>query len=532
MEYYKRGFKSYLIIIILFIAVIFLSLYTSSLLSIPDSNKELYLSEIMSGNKNTIKDMDNEYSDYIEIYNPSDNEINLKGYYLSDDNTSSKKWMFPEITIKGKEYLVVFASGKDKCDLNIRECHTNFKLSKGGELITILDNDGSIIDKVNYSKMNQDTSYSLVDGNYYLTMGTPSRENDKTKSDQVSKADIIINEVTIDEPESIEIKNLLNKDLDLSGYVIQDKSGKDYKFSNTKIKAKSFLVLYCDDKRGLIDNKIYTGFKISNSNEILYLYNKDGRLIDTFHVGKLKDGISKGRNEKLETVIYKKKTMGLENDKNAYQGFSVTPIFSINGGYVDKGTKVSLKTNDNSEIYYTLDGSTPTTKSKKYDGEITINSTTVIRAISYKKGYLESDIESRTFIVGRKHNLPVISISTDHNKIYGSNGIFTKGPNAASYYPYKGANFWKDIEVPISFELYENGSLGLDFYAGMKVFGGWSRGEAQKSVTIYLRKKYGLQEITYHFFDDNVNTYSKFILRSGGQDFGKLKLKDAFLQEV
>ena len=66
----------------------------------------------------------------------------------------------------------------------------------------------------------------------------------------------------------------------------------------------------------------------------------------------------------------------------------------------------------------------------------------------------------------------------------------------------------------------------------MKVFGGWSRGEAQKSVSIYLRKKYGLQEITYPFFKDNVNTFTKFILRSGGQDFGYLKLKDAFLQQT
>ena len=106
------------------------------------------------------------------------------------------------------------------------------------------------------------------------------------------------------------------------------------------------------------------------------------------------------------------------------------------------------------------------------------------------------------------------------------------GPNAKSSYPYQGANFWKDIEVPISFEFYEDGKLGLNFNAGMKVFGGWSRGEAQKSVAIYLRKKYGVGEITYPFFDDNVNTFSKFILRSGGQDFGYLKLKDAFLQQV
>jgi len=125
-----------------------------------------------------------------------------------------------------------------------------------------------------------------------------------------------------------------------------------------------------------------------------------------------------------------------------------------------------------------------------------------------------------------------VSISTDNNNLYGSSGIFTKGKYAESYYPYYGANFWNDIEVPISFEFYEEGTLGINFNAGLKVFGGWSRGEAQKSVAISLREEYGIEEIIYPFFEDNVNTFSKFILRSGGQDFGKLKIKDAFLQET
>ena len=527
----KKNIISYLIVVILFIAVIFLSIFASSKIEI-ESDKELYISEIMPINKNTLKDMDNEYSDYIEIYNSHDYEIDLAGYYLSDDNTSSKKWTFPEITIKAHEYLVVFASGKDKCNLNIRECHTNFKLSKGGEIITLLDSDGMIIDKVRFSKMNRDTSYSYVDDAYYLTIGTPYRENEKTKSDNVSKADIIINEVSITSNDMIELKNLTNSDINLENYYIQDKSGTKYQFDKkTSIKKNSYLVLYGSDKKGIIDNKINLGFKINNSNEILYLY-KNNKLIDTFNVGKIKEGISKGRNDNLETVVYNKITIGKENNKDYYNGFSLVPIYSINGGYVDKGTKIKLSTSDNSDIYYTLDGETPNSKSHKYNGEIEINKTTVIRAISIKDGYYESDIESRTFIVGRKHDLPVISISTDNSNIYGSNGIFTKGSNANSYYPYKGANFWKDIEVPINFEFYENGSLALDFNAGMKVFGGWSRGEAQKSVAIHLRKKYGQGEITYHFFDDNVNTFSEFVLRSGGQDFGKLKLKDAFLQEV
>ena len=527
----KSEKNSSLLIVFIFIALFFLVLFTTKLPKTNESNSSLYISEIMASNKTTITDGDLNYSDYIEIYNDSDKEVNLKNYYLSDDKLSSKKWEFPEVIIKSKEYFVIYASGKDKCDLNTRECHTNFKLSNKGETISLVNNDGFVISKIEYPELSKDISYSLINDKFVLTIGTPYRKNELGEVEDLKTPDVIINEVTINEPEAIELYNKSNKDIDLSGYSIEDKSGLKYEFNKEIIKANSYLVLYGSDKKEKKDGKIYLGFKINNSREILYLYKK-GKVIDTLEVDKLKEGISKGRNDKLESVIYKIVTIGSTNSEKYYDGFSLNPNFSINGGYVKEGTKVKLTSMDDSTIYYTTDGSTPTVKSKKYTDEITINNTTVIRAISIKDNFIESDIESRTFIVGREHNLPVISISTDNSNIYGSNGIFTMGPNAKPNYPYYGANFWKDIEVPISFEYYENGKIGLNFSAGMKVFGAWSRGEAQKSVTVYLRKKYGLQEITYPFFEDNVNTFTRFILRSGGQDFGNLKLKDAFLQQT
>ena len=526
----KKDKQTYILIVFIFIALFFLILFTNKLPDKMINDGIVNITEIMPLNKSTIMDFENNYSDYIEIHNSSNKEVNLKGYYLSDDEMSSKKWEFPEIIIKQDEYLVIFASGKDKCDLKNRECHTNFKLGKKGETISLVNSDGSIISKVKYPELAKDISYSLINDNYVNTLGTPYKENKLIDVDD-NKMDVIINEVTINNPESIELYNTSNEDIDLSGYSIEDKSGASYTFDKITIKANSYLVLYASDNKEIKDGKIYLGFKINNSREILNLYKK-GKLIDTLDTGKLKEGLSVGKNEKFERVIYKKTSIGSKNSDKYYLGYSMTPLFSLNGGYVEKGTKVAIKTIDDSDIYYTLDGSTPTIKSKKYTGEITINDTVAIRTISYKDGYVESDIESRTFLIGRKHDLPVISITTDNNNIYGVNGIFTMGSNARANYPYYGANFWKDIEVPISFEYYENGKLGLSFNAGMKVFGAWSRGEAQKSVAIYLRKKYGVQEISYPFFKDNVNTFSKFILRSGGQDFGNLKLKDAFLQQT
>lgn len=516
--------------IILILLVILINIKDNDLLAI--NNSKLYITEIMPNNKKTIKDSDNEYSDYIEIYNNYEHEVNLKGYYLSDETTSSKKWSFPNIIIKPKEYLVIYASNKNKCDLNIRECHTNFKLNSKGEIITLLDNKGLIISKVKYPESPSDQAYSLIKGNFKFTIGSPNIENIDIIDERNNQNDVTINEVTTQTtPEAIELKNNTDRDINLSSYCIKDKSNTIYRFENTIIKANSFLVIYGSNKPQNNNGKIYTGFRINSHDDILYLY-KNNILIDTFQIGKTINNTSKGRNKQNEIVTYKNITLGKENGEKYYYGFSEKPIFSINEIYVEKGTKVQLTTTNNSTIYYTLDGSNPTTSSKKYNDPISINGNTIIRAISSKDGYIDSDVVSRTYITKRKHQLPVISISTNDSLLFGKKGIFTTGNNANSYYPYQGANFWKDIEVPISFEFYENGTLGLNFNCGMKIFGGWSRGEAQKSVAIHLREEYGLEEITYPFFEENVNTFSKFILRSGGQDFGKLKIKDAFLQEV
>ena len=526
--------KSKLLIILLFIVLILLVL----LINIKDDrivindNSKLYISEIMANNKSTIKDSDNEYSDYIEIYNDYDQDINLKNYYLSDETTSSKKWIFPEIIIKSKEYLIIYASDKNKCDLSIRECHTNFKLGNNGETVTLLDNKRLILSKVKYPELSRDESYSLIKNKYKLTTGTPNTANIDLAYNLSTEKDIIINEVTASRnPEEIELKNNTDRDIDLSSYSIHDKSGTKYNFENITIKANSFLVIYGSDKPDIVDNKIYTGFKINNHSDILYLY-KNNVLVDTFNVGKITSNVSKGRNKDLEIVLYKEITIGKENSSKYYLGYSKTPTFNIDGGYIDKGTKIELTTNEDSIIYYTLDGSIPTNKSKKYTEPITINNNTVIKSITYKDNYIESDVESRTYFTGRKHDLPVISISSNNNNLFGNNGILTKGNNASSYYPYFGANFWKDIKIPISFEYYENGKLGISFNAGMEIYGNWSRGEAQKSLDIILREKYGQSEITYPFFENNINTFKDLVLRNSGQDYGKTKLKDAFLHEV
>ena len=155
----------------------------------------LYINEIVASNSYTYKDDDGEYSDYLELYNSNDYDVDLEGYRLTDSIAEGNKWVFPKITIKSHEYLVLFATGKNKCKENDK-CHVNFKLSSGGETVSLIDGTGNIISRVYYGELKNDTALSYVDGKYIVTKPTPGKENDKEeiKEVDISKYKIKINE--------------------------------------------------------------------------------------------------------------------------------------------------------------------------------------------------------------------------------------------------------------------------------------------------------------------------------------------------
>ena len=55
----------------------------------------LVINEFMAINNNTLADQDNEFPDWIEIYNPTDSGVNLDGWYLTDNITDLTQWKFP-----------------------------------------------------------------------------------------------------------------------------------------------------------------------------------------------------------------------------------------------------------------------------------------------------------------------------------------------------------------------------------------------------------------------------------------------------
>jgi len=300
-----------LIIIILFVIIILLILIIPSLDNSFIKSDKLYINEILVSNTYTQIDDDGEYSDYIEIYNGYKRKINLSGYHLSDSEFNTDKWTFPNITINSGEYLLVYASGKDKCNLEERVCHTNFKLSSNGETVTFTDKNNNIINKFIYSETSNDISYGYNSRKYsYLNSPTPgSRNSDKLKYQKITSKNLYINEYMIHNQRNkynsignysdwIELYNNTSKDIKLNNLYLTDDSNDlmKYKLPNVTIKKYDYLLIYLEDYSSIKDSQIIANFKLSDQDKYI-IFSNGKKVIDKIEIKKLLDNISYGKKE-------------------------------------------------------------------------------------------------------------------------------------------------------------------------------------------------------------------------------------------
>jgi hypothetical protein len=117
------------------------------------------INEFMASNESTIEDPDEpgEYPDWIELYNPGTEAVDLGGAYLTDDPAEPTKYQIPTgVSIPAGGYLVFWADD----DGTQGPLHTNFKLSASGEAVALFDTDGlTEIDSVSFDAQFTDVSY-------------------------------------------------------------------------------------------------------------------------------------------------------------------------------------------------------------------------------------------------------------------------------------------------------------------------------------------------------------------------------------
>jgi hypothetical protein len=140
--------------------------------------QELRINEVMPNNGITVFDNFDDSPDWLEIYNNSNNPIQLSDYYISNDLSDKLKWKLPTKNLQPHKWVIIYCS---KRDLYTPEYHANFKLKNKTDTVGIFFKDGSTIDVLAYDSMPADVSYGpKPDGTsnfFFFDAATPKATN-------------------------------------------------------------------------------------------------------------------------------------------------------------------------------------------------------------------------------------------------------------------------------------------------------------------------------------------------------------------
>ena len=510
------------------------------------------ITEVLAGNATYCPDADGEYHDYIEITNSGLEAVNLKGWHLSDTRENIACWQFPDVTVPAGGTLLVYCSGYDRKD-EPAALHTNFRLSSGGTDVLLTKSNGQTVSFVEVPALEKDQAYSLVNGTWTSQHApTPgaanTRDSAAAATEQVRMDNgfgVQINEIaasfTAVNSDWIELYNGSNVAVDLSGYGLSDNSARPRKWQfpqGTVIEPRQYLAVFCSGMDVAQNGQLHTNYKLSaDGGYTVSLSTPEGQILDRVFVPQQYQDITYGRVEGRQGFwFFTLSTPLAKNDGAAYYGRAAQAQCSVDGGLFETGDsfEVTLTAEPGARIYYTLDNTDPTEQSTPYTHPITVSDTTILRTRVYADNYLESFMDTRSYLynVNNGNGVYVVSLVSDpYNLNSEEAGIMIKGPNASDTFPYKGANYWQDWEREAHVEIFGgDGELVLDSGCGIKLHGQYSRAEKQQAFKVIARTQYGNNRFDAALFSKrDYDQYQSFVLRSSGQDTDKVRMRDSVL---
>lgn len=514
-------------------------------------------------------DEDNENSDWLEIYNTGSEPVDLLGYALSDNEQQTAEWVFPHFILGPQEFVMVFCSEKNRhesagftpavtaynfvpevgwnthnfdqsvewdgvSNLIINTCSYNSQAYTVNSIFSQSDmgyacssfqyvdySDASCYSASGYTStlrpnmlingiaigggdfVNDPTTYPAPYGNWYFS----SRHQFLIRADELIAAGLTAGPIT-----SLAF-DVVSTDPTLYDYF-------DIQLSTTASDDLSETFINPNGSR------FHTNFKLSGEGETAYLFDPEGTVVSSLVLeGDMAD-VSKGRypDGMNNTVMFGDPTPNAANANAPDFGIAGTPIATVESGFFITPQYVSL-VNPNeapSTMYFTTDGSDPTTESELYEGqEIPVFTTKIIRARAYKNGMVPSPIMTHSYFINVNHATPIISVVSDNANLYGETGMFD--------HPFDD---WLKQGYVQYFDSIPSHPLLFEQPSGMIMDGGagGSRGNPQRSFRLKLADgALGAQPVELPIIPTRPerNVFSDFYLRNGSNQYLILPYKDA-----
>lgn len=497
----------------------------------PDADK-IKISELMVKNDATLLDSDGEFSDWFELVNTSDSPVSLAGWRVSDGEDKSG-WSFPDVTIDAGGYLLVFASSKESTGT---ELHASFSLSEDETLYLYAPENYLADSAPNVSTKADHSSVCRADGSFEdCIWPTPGYSNDAEGYElfcaaHTATSPLVINEVMVyndsynRQPDGeyydwVELKNVSEEPIMLAEYYLSDDKDNPmlWRMPERYLDPGALLVVHCSGNSDLsTSDTVHSNFSLNSSSERLYLTSAaQQRVTDYVWLHDIFKDWTVGRMDGQSGFFYLSSPSPWSGNRgNAYRYISDQPVSLGEDGIYNDVTSVSVELEGSGRIFYTTDGSRPDESSAEYTEPITLDKTTVIRAINVQDGAAPSRAITLSYIINENHTLPVLSLSTDSPSTFS--GIYY---GKRKYY-----------EIPANISYFEDGS-SFNIDCGLKMKGWTSLENPKKSMGVSFRGCYGDDMLDYDIFGSDVTEFSSLSIRAG-QDYPLAIIRNELFQEL
>ena len=217
----------------------------SALASVLDFN-DVVINEFAASSDSLsgIADSSGKFEDWIELYNNTDEDIDLSNAFLTDKIDQPEKWAFPNGTIiSAGGYLTLWADE----DQEEEGLHTNFKLSKSGEFIMLTDG-STVLDSITFNEQITNMTMSRIPngtGDFVIqdpTFGFNNEESTSTSDFELLNEQLTVYPNPVSDILSIELKdsNSVNSRLTISNNIGQNIFAKRINTISTTIDVSSF----------------------------------------------------------------------------------------------------------------------------------------------------------------------------------------------------------------------------------------------------------------------------------------------------
>ena len=556
---------------------------------------QLVINEVVASNVESLVDVDGDAPDWIELYNAGPEPVALEGYGLSDDPDDPLKWIFPRMTIEADDFLVLFASDKDR-QSSVNDWHTILDLGDTWRYVPGIQEppaDWTDVDFDDSRWLTGASGFGFGDGDDATEVQTDTiylrtsfELNPRTVAElqggylHVDMDDAFVayfNGVEIARggfdgwrrlrpehyrPAALVTEAKLYQGLTPRGVwrpeiadlarvgenvlAIQGHNSSPLLDPDRDLSIIPFLTLglQTDGPSGSISPlievhpvRLHTNFRLSSEGESVTLSDPFGAVVDRLDFAAVPVDVSVGPQPPAgpDVVFFDPPTPGAVNSSEHRPGFAARPAMTPGGFYLSP-VEVTIVAAPGTTVAYTLDASEPTMESELYSGPFVVDRrVSVVRARSFQEGLWPSGIETTSYLLGGTPALPAVSVVVDPEDMFDEEtGIYVYGDEYESEWPYQGANFWQDWERPVHVELWElDGSPGFAIDAGIKIHGGYSRAFDQRSLRLIFRGGYGESVVEYPVFPDyDVDEFRRLVLRNSGQDWPLSHLRDALIHAL